>query len=226
MKVALRYILAIVVGPILGNIAAAIPAIIVDMLAGKELTNLYSGNLTLPNVLYASLMGGATGFFAGAIAARRGKLVAILAQFFPLLSFTVLEIVLNRDLAASYNAAHPVPIAFWTWGGLLPAMIGGYYGERFTRQVAASARGIGRVLGGFTCASAGLVLFFFYWSALTHWLGGFFGSVVALAVSPGVVVFPLIYWFVEGAFPGSYFLLLGACFVGLVLLGVCGEADY
>jgi hypothetical protein len=46
-KVALSRILATVAGAVLGNVVVMPPAIIVDMLAGEELTNLYNGNLTL-----------------------------------------------------------------------------------------------------------------------------------------------------------------------------------
>jgi len=60
---------------------------------------------------------------------------------------------------------------------------------------------------------AGLILFFYYWEVLTGWLGAFLGTVVALFVAPGVFVFPLIYWVVQGAFPSFYFKLLAICAV-------------
>jgi len=56
---------------------------------------------------------------------------------------------------------------------------------------------------------AGLILFFYYWQVLTGWLGGILGNLVMIFTAPGVVVFPLVYWFVQGAFPTFYFELLG-----------------
>jgi hypothetical protein len=64
---------------------------------------------------------------------------------------------------------------------------------------------------------ASAVLFFYYWAILTHWFGRILGTVVALCAAPGVFVFPLIYWLVQGAFPTFYFELLGVCFVGIVV---------
>ncbi len=58
---------------------------------------------------------------------------------------------------------------------------------------------------------AGLVEFFYYWQVMTSWLGTILGSLVAFLASPGVFVFPLIYWFVQGVFPTFYFEVLGVC---------------
>jgi hypothetical protein len=66
---------------------------------------------------------------------------------------------------------------------------------------------------------ASLALFFYYWNILTNWLGGFLGTVVALLTAPGVFVFPLIYWFVQRAFPTFYFELLGVCVVSAIVAG-------
>lgn len=65
-----------------------------------------------------------------------------------------------------------------------------------------------------------LVLFFYYWQVLTVWLGSILGSLVALFAAPGVFVFPLIYWLVQGAFPTFYFELLGVCFISAIIGGV------
>jgi hypothetical protein len=82
-------------------------------------------------------------------------------------------------------------------------------------------RAIGRVIGFLTFLLAGLLLFFFYWSALISWLGGFLGSIVAFIVAPGIVIFPLVYWFIEGIFPVFYFILLGVGFGAALLFGLC-----
>jgi hypothetical protein len=65
-----------------------------------------------------------------------------------------------------------------------------------------------------------LALLFYYWQTLTHWFGGFIGTILVFLTSPGVLVFPLIYWFVQGAFPVFYFELLGLC----LLTGIGGVA--
>jgi hypothetical protein len=60
---------------------------------------------------------------------------------------------------------------------------------------------------------AGLILFFYYWMVLCGWLGRGLGTLVAVFVAPGVVVFPFVYWVIQGAFPIFYFELLGVCLV-------------
>ena len=82
---------------------------------------------------------------------------------------------------------------------------------------------IGRFLGVFCLIAwvlTSLVLLFYYWEVLTGWLGGLIGTFVVLVAAPGAFVFPLIYWFVQGAFPVFYFELLGAC----LITGICGAA--
>lgn len=55
---------------------------------------------------------------------------------------------------------------------------------------------------------AGLELFFYYWHSLEGWLGVILGTIVAITAAPGVVVFPVVYWLVQGMFPVKYFVLL------------------
>ena len=54
----------------------------------------------------------------------------------------------------------------------------------------------------------GWLLLVFWFSSLTAWLGGFFGFVVGIVFTPGMLIFPGIYWLVEGVFPMDYFILL------------------
>jgi hypothetical protein len=63
---------------------------------------------------------------------------------------------------------------------------------------------------------ASVALFFDYRDVLANGLGGILGTVIALFAAPGVFVFPLIYWFVQGAFPTFYFELLGVGVVSAV----------
>ncbi len=68
-------------------------------------------------------------------------------------------------------------------------------------------------VGWIGCA---VVLWFFYLSALTEWLG-YIGTVLAFVAAPGVIAFPIIYWIVEGHFPVLYFVLIGlALFFGFI----------
>jgi hypothetical protein len=65
---------------------------------------------------------------------------------------------------------------------------------------------------------AGLVLFFYYWLVLCAWLGGGFGTLAALLVAPGFLVFPVVLWIVQGAFPTFYFVLLGVCAISAIVV--------
>jgi hypothetical protein len=61
-----------------------------------------------------------TGYLAGLIAGKRGRLVAALAPIVVLTLAVAISLKINRDLAG--NGA----LADWTWIGLIPAIIGGH----------------------------------------------------------------------------------------------------
>ena len=64
----------------------------------------------------------------------------------------------------------------------------------------------------------GALMTFWYFAALIDWLGVVFGILVGVFVIPGVVVFPLVYWLVEGVLPSQYlwtWLAGMACLVGM-----------
>ncbi len=61
----------------------------------------------------------------------------------------------------------------------------------------------------------GFSLCLLYWMALTDWLGGFFGTIVAILTVPGMIVFPIIYWFVEGAWPIMYLVF---CAIEVIII--------
>jgi len=67
---------------------------------------------------------------------------------------------------------------------------------------------------------ASLILFFDYWQVLTSWLGAILGSIVAFLASPGVFLFPFVYWLVQGAFPVFYFELLAVCAGSALISGL------
>lgn len=55
-----------------------------------------------------------------------------------------------------------------------------------------------------------------YIGSLTNWFGPI-GFVVGVLTTPGTVIFPLIYWFIEGVFPVGYFLLWGVGLAGMFI---------
>ena len=83
-------------------------------------------------------------------------------------------------------------------------------------------RSLVRIVSMIVFYGSGLLMWFFYVGALIDWIGGLFGMIVGIAVAPGAVIFPFIYWMVEGAFPTDYFLLWG---IGLVAMFVAGWAS-
>jgi hypothetical protein len=80
---------------------------------------------------------------------------------------------------------------------------------------------VGFLTGFLIWVLASLMLFYFYLSALELWLGSLAGSIVAFIIAPGLIVFPLVYWFVEGLFPSTYFILLGVIFAGALMTWIC-----
>ena len=50
-----------------------------------------------------------------------------------------------------------------------------------------------------------LVLWFFYLAVWMDWTS--WGLIIGIISSPGVLIFPLLYWIVEGSFPLGYFVV-------------------
>jgi hypothetical protein len=59
----------------------------------------------------------------------------------------------------------------------------------------------------------GLALFAFWMIALWTWLG-LLGIFLGIIFSPGLVIFPFIFWLVEGEVPWLYFGLWAVMWVG------------
>jgi hypothetical protein len=73
-----------------------------------------------------------------------------------------------------------------------------------------AARLLGRSVGGLLFLLgilAGLLLWVFYMLTLVNWIGAA-GFIVAVIAAPGVIVFPIIFWAVEGTLPVVYFAYL------------------
>lgn len=85
-------------------------------------------------------------------------------------------------------------------------------------------RAIGKVIGMAMCIISGLLMFIFWIGAMKMWLG-FIGVFLALIFSPGLVIFPIVFWIVEGVFPTTYFLIWGLGILGIVIAGVSGMGE-
>ena len=53
----------------------------------------------------------------------------------------------------------------------------------------------------------GTVLWFWFAGVLIEWVGVFFGFLLSIMFSPGLVLFPLIYRFVEGSWPTTTYFM-------------------
>ncbi len=85
-------------------------------------------------------------------------------------------------------------------------------------------RAIGKVIGTAMYIISGILMFFFWVSAMKMWLG-FFGFILAIIFCPGLVIFPIVFWIVEGVFPIMYFLIWGLGMLGMIIAFVSGEGD-
>ena len=63
-----------------------------------------------------------------------------------------------------------------------------------------------------------------YVATWIEWLGAL-GGLIGLVTSPGVVVFPFIYWAVEHEFPVLYFALWTISIVAMALAGAVFSED-
>ena len=73
-----------------------------------------------------------------------------------------------------------------------------------------------RPVGVLITLVAGVLQLIFWFVAWANWLGAF-GVILGIFLTPGVVIFPIIYWIVEGVFPTVYFVLMFAGWFGLRL---------
>lgn len=80
-------------------------------------------------------------------------------------------------------------------------------------------RTIGKVIGYIMWIGAGILMFIFWFMAMSKWLG-FLGGILAIILTPGLVIFPIVFWIVEGVFPAFYFIVWGVGIVGLIIVGL------
>jgi len=73
-----------------------------------------------------------------------------------------------------------------------------------------------QLLGTLIVAVTGVLQLVFWFLAWANWLG-VIGVILGIFLTPGVVIFPIIYWIVEGVFPTVYFALMFAGWFGVWL---------
>ena len=86
-------------------------------------------------------------------------------------------------------------------------------------------RSIGKVIGYSMWIISGILMFIFWMGAMMHWLDGL-GFILGLILSPGLVIFPIVFWIVEGVFPTMYFVMWGIGIVGLISTAVSSGDEY
>ena len=72
-------------------------------------------------------------------------------------------------------------------------------------------------VGGFLVLISGAITWIFMMLWLTQWWG-ILGFLASLVFTPGVVIFPIVFWVVENQFPTNYFIAWGVGIVGLVIM--------
>ena len=71
------------------------------------------------------------------------------------------------------------------------------------------------VFGQILTFLCGGILWILFVGTLMNWLGSIFGFFAGIIFSPGVVIFPLVYRLIEGAWPPTIYF-------GLYILGMLG----
>ena len=85
-------------------------------------------------------------------------------------------------------------------------------------------RAIGKVIGMAMYIISGILMFIFWLISMKMWLG-FLGVVIAIIFCPGLVIFPIVFWIVEGVFPTMYFIMWGAGILGIFIAGLSGAGE-
>jgi len=83
-------------------------------------------------------------------------------------------------------------------------------------------RNLIKVIGYILWIGAAILLFVFWFLALTKWLG-LLGSFLAFILCPGLVVFPIVFWIVEGVFPTFYFITWGIAILGMFICALSSD---
>jgi hypothetical protein len=78
-------------------------------------------------------------------------------------------------------------------------------------------------VGGSLFTLSGLGLWILMLAAFVTWWGGLIGFVGALFLTPGIVIFPIVYWVVEHHFPVLYFLVWALGWCGLIVAAIAND---
>jgi hypothetical protein len=214
-----RFMTALVVASIAGEIVAVPAAFFVDIVVGGNVTG-GRWPLNVENVVVVCFKGLAIGCIAGSIVKKRGMLVGALAAFVPLWFFITVSLIMNRDPTAMIAAQYDTKPAVWSWIALAPAMISGHFAAK-----AASAHGRGFVLyvvglGFLAGAGIGSALIHLYTGYIAYQEIGLFAALLTLSMPPlSEIVWFIILWHDTGVVLNLYTLRLLAWGL-LILIGV------
>jgi len=81
---------------------------------------------------------------------------------------------------------------------------------------------IGKTIGTILWIGSGILMFIFWIMAMTKWLG-ILGTILAVIIAPGLIIFPIVFWIVEGVFPTTYFIIWGIGIVGMFIAGASSQ---
>lgn len=80
-----------------------------------------------------------------------------------------------------------------------------------------------KILGYILSFGSGILMLLFWLDFLIKWVGVFWGVIIGIFISPAIVIFPFLFWIIEGIFPVFYFLLWGIGIVGMFLMGITSK---
>ncbi|MDD4001514.1 MAG: hypothetical protein PHU35_01850 [Bacteroidales bacterium] len=80
-----------------------------------------------------------------------------------------------------------------------------------------------KVLGYIFSFGSGILMLLFWLDFLIKWVGVFWGVIIGIFISPAIVIFPFLFWIIEGIFPVFYFLLWGIGIIGMFLMGITSK---
>lgn len=83
-------------------------------------------------------------------------------------------------------------------------------------------RKLGSFIGSVLFYGSGLLMFIFWVGSMSDWLG-VLGTIISIVIAPGLVIFPLVYWIVEGVFPIMYFVIWGIGIAGMYIRAYSSE---
>ena len=75
----------------------------------------------------------------------------------------------------------------------------------------------GKIMGILLGSCSVIAMSIFFLITMCDWLGLFFGIILSFILSPGLVIFPIIFWIVEGVFPTTYFIIWGIGIAGSII---------